>query len=73
MKKDTASLGKVIDIDEARIRDHLGELKFARDRKCWRRWLFESRKRFGLCVLNYVAKSATAMIRAATASAVSPG
>ncbi len=26
MKKDTASLGKVIDIDEARIRDHLGEL-----------------------------------------------
>ncbi|MET0068010.1 MAG: IS256 family transposase [Candidatus Thiodiazotropha sp.] len=26
MKKDTASLGKIIDIDEARIRDHLGEL-----------------------------------------------
>jgi transposase-like protein len=26
MKKDTRSLGKVIDIDEARIRDHLGEL-----------------------------------------------
>jgi hypothetical protein len=26
MKKDTPALGKVIEIDEARIRDHLGEL-----------------------------------------------
>ena len=26
MKKDTPTLGKVIEIDEARIRDHLGEL-----------------------------------------------
>jgi len=32
-------------------------LTFACDRKCWRRWLFESRKRFDLCVLNYVATS----------------
>jgi transposase-like protein len=26
MKKDTPTLGKVIEIDEARIRDHLGEV-----------------------------------------------
>ena len=26
MKKDTPTLGKVIEIDEARIKDHLGEL-----------------------------------------------
>jgi putative transposase len=32
-------------------------LKFARDRKCWRQWLLESRRRYGLCVLNYVATS----------------
>jgi putative transposase len=29
-------------------------LKFARDRRAYRRWLFEARKRFGLCVLDYV-------------------
>jgi putative transposase len=29
-------------------------LKFAKDRHHWRYWLFESRKRFGLSVLNYV-------------------
>jgi putative transposase len=28
-------------------------LKFSRDRQRWIRWLFEARKRFGLCVLNY--------------------
>ena len=28
-------------------------LKFQRDRLCWRQWLFESRKRYALCVLNY--------------------
>ena len=28
-------------------------LKFAKDRQCWIRWLFEAKKRFGLCVLNY--------------------
>lgn len=32
-------------------------LKFARDRRLWLRWLFEAKKRFGLCVLNYVATS----------------
>jgi REP element-mobilizing transposase RayT len=29
-------------------------LKFARDRCRYRSWLFEAKKRFGLCVLNYV-------------------
>jgi putative transposase len=28
-------------------------LKFVRDRERYLRWLFEARKRFGLCVLNY--------------------
>jgi putative transposase len=32
-------------------------LKFARDRRRWRHWLFEARKRFGLCVLNYIVTS----------------
>ena len=32
-------------------------LKFARDRRCWRQWLFEAKKRFRLCVLNYVVTS----------------
>ncbi len=32
-------------------------LKFARDRQLWRHWLFEARKRYGLCVLNYIATS----------------
>jgi putative transposase len=32
-------------------------LKFARDRDCWRYWLFEARKRYGLCVLNYIITS----------------
>ena len=32
-------------------------LKFARDKKRWVYWLFEARKRFGLCVLNYVVTS----------------
>lgn len=32
-------------------------LKFARDRRTWTRWLFEARKRFGLCVLNYTVTS----------------
>jgi len=29
-------------------------LKFAKDRNRWRHWLFEVRKRFGLCVLDYI-------------------
>jgi putative transposase len=32
-------------------------LKFAKDRRRWRVWLFEAKKRYGLCVLNYVATS----------------
>jgi putative transposase len=32
-------------------------LKFARDRARWISWLYEARKRFGLCVLNYVVTS----------------
>ena len=32
-------------------------LKFARDRQRWRQWLFEARKRYGLCVLNYIVTS----------------
>ena len=32
-------------------------LKFARDRRRWLWWLFEAKKRFGLCVLNYAITS----------------
>jgi putative transposase len=32
-------------------------LKFARDRHAYRSWLFEAKKRFGLCVLNYAVTS----------------
>jgi len=32
-------------------------LKFARDRQTWLRWLFEAKKRYGLCVLNYMVTS----------------
>ena len=32
-------------------------LKFARDRRRYLRWLFEAKKRFGLCVLNYTVTS----------------
>ncbi len=32
-------------------------LKFSKDRQRWRYWLFEARKRFGLCVLNYIVTS----------------
>ena len=32
-------------------------LKFAHDRQCYLRWLFEAKKRFGLCVLNYIVTS----------------
>jgi len=32
-------------------------LKFARDRRAWLGWLFEAKKRMGLCVLNYVVTS----------------
>ena len=32
-------------------------LKFHKDRMNWIRWLFEARKRYGLCVLNYIVTS----------------
>ncbi|MES0328000.1 MAG: transposase [Gammaproteobacteria bacterium] len=32
-------------------------LKFSKDRQRWRYWLFEAKKRFGLCVFNYVVTS----------------
>jgi putative transposase len=32
-------------------------LKFAQDRRRWLCWLFEARRRYGLCVLNYVVTS----------------
>jgi putative transposase len=32
-------------------------LKFTRDRRRWRYWLYEARKRYGLCVLNYIVTS----------------
>lgn len=32
-------------------------LKFARDRRCYLHWLFEAKKRFGLCVLDYIVTS----------------
>lgn len=40
-------------------RCHQGEflLKFVKDRKRWKYWLFEAKKRYGLCVLNYIVTS----------------
>lgn len=32
-------------------------LKFAKDKKRWLYWLFEAKKRYGLCVLNYIVTS----------------
>jgi len=32
-------------------------LKFARDRRRYLHWLFEAKKRFGLCVLDYILTS----------------
>ncbi len=32
-------------------------LKFASDRRTCVRWLFEAKKRFGLCVLDYIVTS----------------
>lgn len=32
-------------------------LKFSKDRANWLRWLFEAKKRHGLCVLNYIVTS----------------
>lgn len=32
-------------------------LKFAKDRRMWRYWLYQARRRYGLCVLNYIVTS----------------
>lgn len=32
-------------------------LKFAQDRRAWRYWVYQARKRYGLCLLNYVVTS----------------
>lgn len=32
-------------------------LKFEKDRRRWLHWLFEAKKRYGLCVLNYIVTS----------------
>ena len=32
-------------------------LKFSKDRKRWLYWLFQAKKRYGLCVLNYIVTS----------------
>jgi len=32
-------------------------LKFKKDRTEWQRWLYQGRRRFGLCILNYVVTS----------------
>jgi putative transposase len=32
-------------------------LKFAKDRQRWVYWLFETRKRYGLCILIYIVLS----------------
>ncbi|MBU0942905.1 MAG: transposase [Proteobacteria bacterium] len=32
-------------------------LKFDKDKKRWRHWLYQARKRYGLCVLNYTVTS----------------
>ncbi len=31
--------------------------KFAKDRKCWLQWLYEAKKRYQLCILNYMVTS----------------
>ena len=40
-----------------RCHDRRFLLRFARDRRRWRHWLFEAKKRFALCVLNYTVTS----------------
>jgi putative transposase len=40
-----------------RCHEHGFLLKFGRDRRRWIYWLFEARRRFGLCVLDYVVTS----------------
>ncbi len=32
-------------------------MKFGRDRRRWLQWLFEATRRYGLCILSYIAAS----------------
>ena len=32
-------------------------LKFTKDRKSWRYWLYEAKNRYGLCILDYIVTS----------------
>jgi len=32
-------------------------LKFTKDKRRWMHWLFEAKKRFGLCILNFTVTS----------------
>ena len=34
-----------------------GNFQFVRDRRRWLQWLFEGKKRFGTCILNYAVTS----------------
>jgi putative transposase len=49
------SKGDLTPLHLCRKREFL--LKFARDRRTWSRWLFEAKKKYGLCVLNYMVTS----------------
>ena len=40
-----------------RCHDRKFLLKFDKDRRRWKYWLFQSRKRYGLSILNYIATS----------------
>ena len=40
-----------------RCHERMYLLKFGQDRQAWIRWLFEAKKRFGLCVLDYIVTS----------------
>ncbi len=54
--KRTVAPGYVWHITE-RCHDRRFLLRFLKDRRHWRAWLFEARKRFGLCILNYTVTS----------------
>ncbi len=43
-------------------------LKFARDRRRYLHWVFEAKKRFGLCVLDYILKPSAVRPRCIAAS-----
>jgi len=45
-------------------------LKFARDRRRWKYWLFEAKKRYGLGILNYTVTSKVITRSKAPSSAI---